>query len=49
MNEQEKQDTTQDNESLLTDLEPVGDVKGGGTFTILNHNDSGSGSIRVVV
>lgn len=31
MNEQEKQNTAQDNESNLADLEPNGEVKGGGS------------------
>jgi len=29
MNQQEKQNTTQDNESSLADLEPIDDVTGG--------------------
>ena len=30
MSEQEKQDTTQDNKNRLADLEPIGEVVGGG-------------------
>ena len=40
MNQQEKQNTTQDNESSLADLEPIDDVTGG-----ISHN---SGALRNV-
>ena len=43
MNEQEKQNTTQGNESNLTDLEPTDDVKGGSDLN--GHN---AGALRNV-